>query len=96
MKILLDECVPHPFKSFLSAQHECTTVPEAGLAGLANGELLGSAAEFFEVFITLDKGIQYQQNIAGQSIAIVLIQARSNRLADLVVLVPAQLVAIGL
>jgi predicted nuclease of predicted toxin-antitoxin system len=83
MKVLLDECVPRKFKSVLIAQsHACTTVPEAGLAGKKNGELLRLAQHRFEVFVTLDKGLQYQQNMAGLNISIVIIRARSNRFAD--------------
>jgi hypothetical protein len=67
MRILLDECVPKPIKgSFLAAGHECSTVPEAGLAGKPNGELLKLAAQSFDVFVTLDKGIPFQQNLAAR------------------------------
>jgi len=84
MKVLFDECVPHRFKlNFLSGKIECVTVPEAGLAGKTNGELLELAETSFDVFVTLDKGIPYQQNLAGRRIAIILIRAKSNRLADL-------------
>ncbi|MGA7906707.1 MAG: DUF5615 family PIN-like protein [Candidatus Sulfotelmatobacter sp.] len=84
MKLLLDECVPRKFKaSLLTGEHECVTVPEAGFAGKKNGELLGLAEGKFEVFITLDEGFRYQQNLSGRKIAILLIRAKSNRLADL-------------
>ena len=64
MKIPLDECVPRALKSSLSLEsHECTTVPKAGLAGSTNGELLKLAESNFEVFITLDKGIQYRTRL---------------------------------
>jgi hypothetical protein len=83
MKVLLDECIPRKLKTSLSG-HECQTVPEAGLAGQKNGALLSLAeAAGFELFITMDKGLQYQQNLAGRSIAILVVRARSNRLADL-------------
>ncbi len=59
------------------------TVPEAGFAGKTNGELLGLAETSFDVFITLDKGFAYQQNLTGRRIAILLIRAKSTRLADL-------------
>jgi hypothetical protein len=60
------------------------TVPEAGLAGEKNGRLLALAeAAGFEVFLTVDKGLQYQQNLAGRRIAIVLIRSKSNRRRDL-------------
>jgi len=83
MKVLLDECIPRKFKGCFAGQ-ECSTVPEAGLAGKKNGELLALAEDQgFEVFLTLDKGIQYQQNLAERSIAIVIVRARSNRMIDL-------------
>ena len=85
MRILLDECVPRRFKSSLSAgEHVCVTVPEAGLAGKTNGELLRLAEGKFDVFVTLDKGIRHQQNMAATRIAVVLIRSRSSRLSDLV------------
>ena len=83
MRVLLDECIPRKFKSELIGQ-ECGTVPECGLAGKKNGELLDSAEkQGFDVFITLDRGIQYQQNLAGRVIAVLIIRANSNRLTDL-------------
>ena len=79
MNILLDECVPKPIKYSLSVEgHECSTVPEAGFSGRTNGELLTLAESKFEVFVTLDKGVQFQQNLAGSHIAILLIRARSS------------------
>lgn len=87
MKILLDECLPRKLKaSFVG--HECQTAPEAGLAGKKNGELLLRAEDQgFEVFLTADKGIEYEQNLAGRHIAIMILRAKSNRLADLLPLV---------
>ena len=78
-EILLDECLPRNFKRYF-AEHECVTVSDLGLAGKKNGELLLLAeADGFEVFITLDHGIAYQQNFSGRRIAVVLIRAKSNR-----------------
>src|SRR5580692_6097992 len=95
MKILLDECVPRTIKPLLLVDgHDCTKVPEAGFAGKTNGELLRLAEEAFGVFITLDRGIQYQQNLAEAKIAILLIRAKSNRLVDVLPHVPDCLVAI--
>jgi hypothetical protein len=82
-KILLDECLPRNFKRYF-AEHECVTVPELGLAGKKNGELSLAEADGFEVFITLDRGIAYQQNLSGRNIAVMLIRAKSSRLADLI------------
>jgi hypothetical protein len=83
MKVLLDECIPRKLKNSLS-DHECQTVPEAGLAGEKNGRLLSLAESAgFQLFLTMDKGLQYQQNLAGRSISILILHARSNRLHDL-------------
>ena len=54
------------------------------MAGLRNGRLLSRAeAVGFEVFLTVDSGVEYQQNLEGRRIAITIVHARSNRLADL-------------
>jgi predicted nuclease of predicted toxin-antitoxin system len=83
-RILLDECIPRKFNRNFG-EHECVTVSELGLAGKKNGELLSLAeAGGFQVFITLDRGIAYQQNLSGRRIAVVLIRTKSNRLADLI------------
>lgn len=96
MKILLDECVPRAAKAAFSVEgHECTTVPEAGLAGKSNGELLQQAERQFEIFITLDKGFPYQQNLTGYKIAVLVIRAKSSRLADILPHVPTCLAALS-
>jgi predicted nuclease of predicted toxin-antitoxin system len=83
MRILIDECIDERFRNSLPG-HDCQTARYAGLAGLKNGELL-SAAETakFDVFLTVDQGIEYQQNLAGRSIAIIIFRTKSNRLKDL-------------
>lgn len=88
MKVLLDECIPRRFRNSLS-NHDCRTVPGEGLAGKKNGELLALAQSLgFNAFVTLDRGIEYQQNLQARVIAIILIRAKSNRLADLLPHVP--------
>jgi predicted nuclease of predicted toxin-antitoxin system len=95
MKILLDECVPKTLKFNLSADgHECTTVPEPGPAGKTNGELLILAEGKFEVFVTLDKGVPFQQNPSGCKIGILVIRARSSRVTDILPLIPDCLAAL--
>ena len=96
MKILIDECIPRKLKRSLP-DHECHTAPEAGFAGKKNGALLGLAERAgFEIFVTMDKGLEYEQNLAGRSIAILILRAKSNRLADLLPLVPDILEAMRL
>jgi hypothetical protein len=65
--------------------HQCVTVPDAGWAGKKNGELLFLAEQAeFEVFLTLDRGVQYEQNLTGRRLSVILVRAKSSRLADLV------------
>ena len=87
MKVLLDESLPRPLKRELSG-HEVMTVPEVGWAGKDNGELLQLASLEFDVFVTADQGLQYQQNLSGYDIAVVTLVARTNRLEDLKPIVP--------
>ena len=93
MKLLLDESLPRGLKREFSG-HEVSTVPECGWAGKSNGELLKLAGQDFDVFVTADQGIQYQQNLAGFPIAVVTLAAPSNRLADLRALVPKVLASL--
>jgi len=95
MNLLLDECVPRRLKrNFASEGHTCSTVQEAGLAGKTNGELLRLAQGKFQVLVTLDKGLPYQQGLAKTNIAVLLIRAKSNRVADILPSIPACLVAL--
>ena len=83
-KLLLDECIPRKVKNHLPG-HDCLTVPEAGWAGKKNGELVSLAEDAgFQVFVSLDQGIEFQQNLTGRNIAVIVLRAKSNRLADLV------------
>lgn len=69
MKILLDECVPWPMQKQLTG-HDCSTVQSKGWRGIKNGDLLQRAESEFDLFITSDQNIRYQQNLAGRRIAI--------------------------
>ncbi|HXZ11289.1 MAG TPA: DUF5615 family PIN-like protein [Candidatus Sulfotelmatobacter sp.] len=95
MKVLLDECVPKPIRDNISVEgHQCITVPEAGLSGKTNGALLVLARGRFEAFVTLDKGMRFQQNLSGADIGVVIIRAKSSRVADVLPHIPACLVAL--
>ena len=95
MKLLIDECAPRDLKLSLVKQgYDCFTVQEVGHSGKKNGELLSLAEGKFDVFVTLDKNIQYQQNLAGRKIAILLIGAKSNDMDDILPHLPACLVAL--
>ena len=85
-RILLDHCVPKPLRRWLPGE-TVRTCHEEGWAGFRNGELLAAAeAAGFEVFITADKNLRYQQNLASRRLAI--IELPTNRLSLLPFLVP--------
>lgn len=69
MRILLDECVPWPMHKLLRG-HSCSTVQGEGWSGIKNGELLQRAEGQFDLFVTSDQNIRYQQNLIGRRIAI--------------------------
>jgi len=80
MKILLDECVPWPLHKVLPG-HECQTAQQCGWGGIKNGELLKRMESQFDLFITADQNLRYQQNLAGRRVAI--IQLSTNKLRPL-------------
>lgn len=83
MRVLLDECVPRKVQRYI-VDHECLTVPRAGFAGKKNGELLGFAEDAgFDVLLTVDKALPHQQSLKNRTICLLIIEARSNKLADL-------------
>jgi hypothetical protein len=88
MRILLDESLPKELQSEL-AGHDVSTVQEIGWSGLKNGDLLARGAQQFDLFVTADQNLQYQQNLSALPLAIAVLAARSNRIADLRPLIPA-------
>src|SRR5438874_2172405 len=95
MRILLDECVPRRLRREF-AGHDVRTVPEMGWSGKKNGELLGlMTGQGFEVLLTVDQNLRHQQNLQAAGVAVVILVAATNRLADLVPLAPAALTALG-
>jgi hypothetical protein len=73
MRVLLDENIPAGLQKLLTG-HEATLPTEAGLAGVANGELLIAAEKLgYEVLLTADRNLSYQQNLSGRAIAIVVL-----------------------
>jgi len=87
VKILLDECIDRRLARELGG-HEVKTVPQMGWAAKKNGELLTLARQQFEVFITVDRNLAFQQNLPEFDIAVLILRAPSNRLADLKLLAP--------
>jgi predicted nuclease of predicted toxin-antitoxin system len=94
VRILLDEQLPRQLTRRLRGHH-VRTVQQQGWAGLGNGELLRiAAADAFEVFLTADQNLQFQQNLAGSPLIVVVLSAQSNKVEDLLPLVPSLLQAI--
>ena len=95
MRVLLDECVPRPQKRELP-EHEVSTVQDMGWAGTRNGALLKLVRQAgFDAFVTTDRKIEQQQNIAAAQIPLVVLCALSNHLDALLPLVPQLKAAIG-
>ena len=94
MRILLDESVPGRFGALLVG-HSTVTVQRIGWASITNGKLLALAADEFDVLLTADQGMEYQQNLTTLPISILIVLARSNRIEDLAVAVPVILAALA-
>jgi predicted nuclease of predicted toxin-antitoxin system len=95
VRVLLDEQLPRQLAPLLTG-HDVQTVQQESWAGLKNGELLDAAeAAGFTVFVTGDRNLQFQQNLAKRQLGVVVICGVSNALEDLAPLVPAALDAIA-
>ncbi len=86
-RILLDECIDRRLGPKLEP-YQAKTVPKMGWAGLKNGQLLTRAQAEFDVFITVDRNLSFQQNVSRYDLAIIVLRSPSNRLQDLLPLVP--------
>ena len=83
MRVLLDENLDWRVVRYFDADFQVTTVSRQGWKGKRNGELLEQAAAMFDALVTMDKGIEHQQNLRKYKIGVILISARSNRLEDI-------------
>ena len=88
MRILLDEDLPRRLADLLIG-HEASTVQRSGWSGVKNGNLLALAASEFDVLLTMDQNLEFQQNLTALPIAVLVVEAASNRLEHLLPLVPA-------
>lgn len=86
MKVLLDECVDRRLAKHIEG-FSVRTVADMGWTGIKNGELLNLAQTAFDVFITVDRNLSFQQHLPKFTIAVILVVSPSNRLADLMTLV---------
>ncbi|MDQ3374950.1 MAG: DUF5615 family PIN-like protein [Acidobacteriota bacterium] len=82
MKILLDECIDRRLAKRIVG-YEVKTVPQMRWAGVKNGDLMQFAELEFDVFITVDRNLSFQQNLPKFNIAVLVLHAKSNSLADL-------------
>jgi hypothetical protein len=93
-RVLLDECLPHDLRHAITG-HDVQTARYAGVAELTNGLLISAIEGRFDVLVTMDGNLPYQQNLAGRTLAIIVLRAPSNRMNDLLPLLPELLLALG-
>jgi len=93
VKVFVDECVDWRLARDIVG-HEVKTARQMGWSTIKNGELLALAAKEFDVFVTVDRNLSFQQNLPAFAIAVIVLRAPSNRLADLKTLVPELLACI--
>ncbi len=82
MRVLLDSCVPRGLRASI-AGHDVQTAPEMGWGDLDNGALLEAMDGYFDVLVTVDRRLPRQQRIKNRGFGVVVVRAKSNRLADL-------------
>jgi len=87
VRILFDECLPRPLARQI-AGHSVKTVQEEGWAGKSNGTLLSLMLDRFDIFITVDRNLVFNEDVSGLKVGVLVLHARSNRLEDLEPMVP--------
>jgi predicted nuclease of predicted toxin-antitoxin system len=96
VRLLIDECIDERLRHLFSG-HDCQTARYARLNGLQNGQVLAAAeAAGFEVIVTVDQNISYQQSLSERRIALLILCAPTNRLRDLRQIIPAALNALSI
>ena len=89
MRVLLDECLPKRLAKDIT-RHDVRTVSEMWWSGKKNGELLRlMVSHNFQIFVTTDQNLRYEQNLSLLDVAVVVLAAPSNRLRDLIPLLPS-------
>jgi hypothetical protein len=94
VRVFLDECVDWRLSREIEG-HDVKTARQMGWTAIKNGELLTLAAAHFDVFVTVDRNLAFQQNLRSLPLAVIVLHARTNRLADLRPLLPKLLDAVG-
>ena len=93
MRVLLDECVDWRLGRHIVG-HDVKTAHQMGWTTIHNGALLALASQHFDIFVTVDRNLSFQQNLNSFSISVIVLEAKTNRLADLRPLIPKLLAAI--
>lgn len=88
LRVLLDENVDRLLKQYFHSDFDVHTVPEQGWAGLSDGDLLRRADARFDVLVTMDRSLPYQQNLNSFELAVVVLEASSNAFSNVVQLMP--------
>lgn len=94
MKVVLDVCVPEPFRHHISG-HEVVTARLLGLSSAEDGAVLSAVEGEWDVLVTCDRGIPWQSQFVGRDIALIVLCARTNKLQDLVTPTPDLLIALN-
>ena len=93
-RVLIDECIDWRLSRHLRPHHVASVV-KMGWSGLKNGKLLRQAESRFDVFVTVDRNLSFQQHVVGFDIGVIVLKCPTNRLKDLEPLVPGLLKAIA-
>ena len=93
MRVLLDECVDWRLARDIVG-HDVKTARQMGWTTVKNGELLTLAGGQFDVFVTVDRNLSFQQNVVSYPIAVIVLRAKTNRIVDLKPLAPRLVAAI--
>jgi hypothetical protein len=94
MKVVLDECLPRRLRLELSG-YDVRTVQEMGWSGISNGRLLSLAGQQFDVFLTVDRKLAFQQNLDALPMAVIVLRAPTSKIEDLRPLMPNLLAALA-
>jgi hypothetical protein len=93
VRVFLDECIDWRLARDI-VDHEVRTAQQMGWAAIRNGELLALASQQFDVFVTVDRNLAFQQNADVLPLPVIVLRANTNRLSDLRPLVPKLLTAL--
>lgn len=94
MRVLLDECV-NPRVKFAFPDHEVQTAQSMGWGGITNGKLMDLAQQSFDVFVTVDQNLEYQQNLAKMTLGLVIVAVPDNNIKFFIPLFPDLRKALG-